>query len=101
MAEKSIIRYLSTSQRDLIEIFDYIARDNRTAAENLLNEFDKCVSTLSTHPQIGKIPRDTVLKSKGYRYLIIGNYLIFYIFKENTVVIHRVLHSKRDYRDIL
>jgi addiction module RelE/StbE family toxin len=101
MAKDLNIRYLSTAEKDLLEIFDYIARDSQNAAGRLLDEIDKKVTNLSKHPEIGKIPQDSILKSKGYRYLIIGNYLVFYRVKDKIIVIHRVLHSKREYRDIL
>ncbi len=40
------------------------------------------------------------LKSK-YRYVICGQYLIFYIYEDNTVSIQRILHGKRDYMALL
>ncbi len=101
MAERYDNRYLSTTQKDLIEIFDLIEKDYKNAAENLLNEIDKTIGNLSLYPEIGLIPKDYILKSKSHRYLIIGNYLIFYIFKQNYIEIHRILHSKRNFNGIL
>jgi plasmid stabilization system protein ParE len=44
------IRYLATAQADLLEIFDYIARDNPETAASLLEEFDQAIGNLASHP---------------------------------------------------
>jgi len=37
------------------------------------------------------------LVNRGYRFIVIHPYLVYYRIIENTVVIHRILHSRRDY----
>jgi toxin ParE1/3/4 len=37
------------------------------------------------------------LVKRGYRFIVIHPYLVFYTTTENTVIIHRILHSRRDY----
>lgn len=46
---------------------------------------------------------DEFLKKKGYRKLIIDNYVAFYLVNEveKMVVIMRILYSKRKYEDML
>ncbi len=95
------IKYLSTAQKDLLDIVEFIAKNDKKAAANLLGKIDKCISNLSYYPEIGLIPKDLILKSKGYRYLIIERYLVFYVFRNDTVEIRRVLHSKRNYQGII
>ena len=46
-------------------------------------------------------PRDLALAAKGYRYLIVENYLIFYVVSGGTVQIRRILYGRRDYRALL
>ena len=46
-------------------------------------------------------PKDLALAAKGYRYLIVKNYLVFYVIVGDTVQIHRILHARRDYRSLL
>jgi addiction module RelE/StbE family toxin len=101
MHEKYQVLYLSIAQKDLIEIVDYIAGDNPQAARKFIDEIDTKAGNLTSHPFIGTVPRDQVLKSKGYRYLVIGNYLVFYVVDAKVVEIRRILHLKRDYRNIL
>ena len=92
------IRYLRTAQQDLGEIFDYIARDDATAAAALLDAFDQAIARSAAHPFLGTIPKDDRLHRLGYRMLVVGKYLVFYVVKTETVQIRRVLHSARQYQ---
>jgi plasmid stabilization system protein ParE len=37
----------------------------------------------------------------GYRMVVIGNYLAFYVVKKDVVQIRRVIHSSRNYQRLL
>ncbi len=95
------IRYLATAESDLEEIFDYIMQDNLTAAASMLEKFDDAISRLAHNPHLGAAPRDDRLRRLGYRMLIIGDYLVFYVVKSEMVQIRRVIHGARDYRFLL
>lgn len=95
------IQYLSVANRDLIEIMDYIKADNPVAALELLDKIDVSVSRLATMPHSGKIPDDARLKAMGYKIIVVGNYLVFYVVIGNKVEIRRVLHGKRNYSFLL
>ena len=43
----------------------------------------------------------TSLAAKGYRYLIVENYLVFYTISGQTVQIQRILYGRRNYQNIL
>ncbi len=91
------IRYLSTAERDLLEIFEYIKKDNPTAAHSHLEKFDKSISQLSDNPFLGIIPKDNRLKKLGYRILIVDKYLVFYVVKAKVIQIRRIIHGARQY----
>jgi toxin ParE1/3/4 len=95
------IRYLSTAERDLIEIFEYIKRDRPEAASGLLDKFDKSIANLATNPELGIIPKDERLKRLGYRVFVVDKYLVFYVLKPKTVQIRRVIHGARRYDFLL
>lgn len=59
---------------------------------------DKCRS-LESQPESGAVPKDYVLKSLGYRYLIYKHYLVFYLTEplEQRVYIHAFFNEKMDY----
>ena len=44
---------------------------------------------------------DLALRAKGYRYLLVKNYLVFFVVAGDTVQIRRVLYARRDYRALL
>ena len=91
------IRYLRTAECDLYGILDYISRDNPSAAESWLKKIDDSISLLGSNPYLGRIPKDIHLANKGYRMLVVDKYLVFYIIKEKTIQIRRILHGARKY----
>ena len=95
------IRYLSTAENDLDDIFTYILRDQPSAAASLLKNFDRSISQLAFNPELGVVPKDERLKKLGYRALVVGKYLIFYVVKGKTVQIRRVIHGARQYSFLL
>ena len=95
------IRYLSPAVNDLDDIFNYIMRDNPSAAVSLLEKFDHSISQLAINPEIGVSPKDDRLKKLGYRMLIIGKYLVFYVVKANTVQVRRIIRGARQYSLLL
>jgi len=101
MTDSLEIHYLATAERDLVEIFQYILKDNPTAASSLLDEIDRSISHLSCNPDLGVVPRDDRLKKIGYRVLIIRKYLVFYVVKKETIQIRRVLHGARQFAFLL
>ena len=101
MKKKYEIQYLEIAKNDLDHIIDYILKDNPGRALEILNEIDNTVFKLANFPELGKQPKDDKLKALGYRVLVIKKYLVFYIVTEKFVEIHRVLHSSRDYKNLL
>ena len=95
------VKIFPSAQRDLQEIVDYL---NTLSADAALRTYDRIVSeiaSLSTMPNRYPHPRDLSLAAKGYRYLSVSNYLVFYIVSGDTVQIHRILYARRDYSRLL
>jgi len=101
MSEAYEIRYLNTAEKDLIEVFEYIKKDNPTSAISQLEKFDKSISQLVLNPFLGVIPKDERLKKLGYRMLIVDKYLVFYVVKTKTVQVRRIIHGARRYSFLL
>jgi len=101
MPKKYDILYLSIAERDLIDIFEYIYKDNPSVAASFLNTIDNTIAKLADFPEMGKVPNDGRLKNLGYRMLIIEEYIVFYVIKEKIVEIRRILHGKRKYEFLL
>ncbi len=93
------IRVTPTALNDLKEIKSYIENDlsNPTAANNVIKRIIDDYSRLENSPHMGpslstKVPFDT-----DYRFIVSGNYLIFYKVDNEYVSIYRILYGRRDY----
>ncbi|MCL2396586.1 MAG: type II toxin-antitoxin system RelE/ParE family toxin [Defluviitaleaceae bacterium] len=86
---------------DLRGIIAYIASDNPTAAKNMQRKFREKIKGLALFPRQGRIIPEETLAEIGFRMISTGSYTIFYLVKEDTVLIYRILHSARDYPTIL
>ncbi len=95
------IRLLQVAEDDLREIINYIAVDNPVAATNLLDKIENSLSGLIAFPLLGKIPAEEALAGMGYRFLTVGNYLIFYTVEEKIIWVHRIIHGARNYVGLL
>ena len=84
---------------DIAEIKRYIREElcNPTAAYRIAKRIVSAYKGLKTAPFIGA-PLDSVLEVKtDYRFLVCGNYLIFYKVKDDVISIYRVMNGRRDY----
>ena len=84
---------------DIAEIKRYIREElcNPTAADRIAKRIVSAYKGLKTAPFIGAT-LDSVLEVKtDYRFLVCGNYLIFYKVKDDIISIYRVMNGRRDY----
>jgi len=95
------VRLLGIAEDDLSEIIAHISADNLNAAAAFLEKVETNLSLLESNPALGRIPREEDLARIGYRYLVIGNYLVFYTISSDTVLSHRIIHGARDYLALL
>lgn len=98
MAQIFTIIYCSQAQNDMNEIFEYIARDNKKTALQILDEFDLSISQLETNPFLGQIPKSKQMEKLGYRYLNIKNYIVLYAVRANRVEIQRIIYGWNNWR---
>lgn len=89
------------AQRDLEQAIDYL---NTLSPQAAIRYYDLLVceiAGLSKMPKRCPRPKDLALAAKGYRYLIVKNYLVFYVVAGDTVQIRRILYARRGYRALL
>jgi toxin ParE1/3/4 len=72
---------------DLIEIWSFIADDNETAADRMLNRFERALRMLRDRPLVG---RQRPELAPGLRSFPIGNYVLFYLPLPNGIDLVRV-----------
>ena len=92
------LRFSERAAQDLVEIGDFIARDNPIAAAQFVTLLEKRCSLLAAHQPVGRA-RDELIP--GLRSLAYGRYVIFYRAIEDGAEIARVLHGARDLRRIM
>ena len=95
------IRYLPIAEDDLNEIVDYLLEYSTDAANAFIDKLESLESRLSIFPESAPSIRDKRLQSMGYRVAVIGDYLLFYTLRNETVYVMRIIHSKRNYLELL
>ena len=99
------IHITGKAEQDITEAADYIELQlmNPEAADGLLDKIDAEVNALSSMPQKHQLVDDPVLKAIGIRFILVNNYMVFYIIDapEKTVHIIRFLYQKRNWIQIL
>jgi len=95
------VRHLSVAECDIDTIVDYLILDDPSAALAFLDGLDRIERQLSDFPQSGALLKDRLFTNKGYRFMSVCGYLVFYTIKDDTVWFMRVLHGKRNYASLL
>ena len=99
------IHITSAAERDIIRAADHIEFNlkNPKAADDLLNDAEKQINSLSEFPENHRLADDSVLASWGIRFIIVNGYLAFYTISEedNRVIIVRFLFQKSNWNAIL
>jgi len=85
------------AQRDLAEIWHYIALDNPTAADGLIDRIKNALDLLGDNPGAGP-PHEDIKAGAGLRSFPVQKYLIIYRVVENGIEVARVVHGARDLR---
>ena len=101
MSDRWQVRLLPVAEEDLDEIVGYIALDDVEAASKVADLIEASLERLSSFPKLGRVPRDSDLREAGYRYVVIEEWLAFYTMEKRTVFVHRILHGRRDHRELL
>lgn len=99
------IHIAASAERDLIRAADHIefVLKNPKAADDLLDEADKQINSLSDFPEKFRLVDDPVLASWGIRFVIVNGYLTFYTIseEENLVIVVRFLFQKSNWNAII
>lgn len=91
------------AQNDLAEIKAYITEEleNPDAALATISRITKKIRILKNQAYVGTSLSSVADTESDYRFLVSGNYLVFYRAYGKDVYIDRVLYSRRDYMRIL
>jgi len=74
----------SRAYYDMEIIFDFIAKDNKSAANKMVKLFYQTFEMFLTHPNIG-------MTRKDFTYLDVK----FFVIKKNYLIVYRVIDDKK------
>lgn len=97
------ISFTPEAIEDLQGIKSYITNDlcNEQAALNFISDIMKGIRRLSDFPEMGTTLSSVIDLQVPYRYIICGNYTVFYKIEHDKVYIIRVLYGRRNFMQIL
>ncbi len=95
------VNLTDTAKQDLREIAIWIAQKSKDieVAKKYVEELREECKNLASLPDRGAFPKDRILRSAGYRYIVYEEYLIFYLIdnERHIVNIMSIFNAKRDY----
>jgi len=89
------VEITATAQSDIQEIFQYIAVDNQTAANNLFWEIEKQIDSLEQFPLRCPVIPESFELGVEYRHIIYGHYRTIFRVESSKVIILRIIHGRR------
>lgn len=99
------LQFTQIAEDDLDGIYRYISEQlvAPKAANDLMDDIETSIMSLRDFPYSGSPATDDILKSRGYRKVIVKNYIVFHLIDEaeKQVVIMRVLYGAQKYENIL
>ena len=88
---------------DIEEMFSYISQGNKNSASNLRQEIYNKIKNLQKFPFVGPTvsEEDAPGSDRGYRYIVVNPYLIFYRVMDDKIIIARILHARQNWLQML
>jgi len=91
------------AERDLLGIYSYISdtlKEPETAAR-LYRALKQEILSLRSLPERYAVLDEPPYNKEGVRKMLVENYLVFYVIKDKTVYILRILYNRREWQAIL
>ena len=84
---------------DIEEMFAYISQNHKTAAEKLRKKIYDEIKVLKDFPFKYPIIQEEYAPGaeRGYRYMVVSPYIVFYRVLDDTIIIARVLHTRQNW----
>ncbi|MFH1434272.1 MAG: type II toxin-antitoxin system RelE/ParE family toxin [Pseudomonadota bacterium] len=92
---KHRVEITGPAESDILEIFAYISRDNRTAATQWVEEIERQIGSLERFPERCPVIPESKELGEEYRHLVYGNYRTIFRIEESKIIIMRVIHGAR------
>ncbi|MBU0769503.1 MAG: type II toxin-antitoxin system RelE/ParE family toxin [Proteobacteria bacterium] len=86
------------ARNDLRQIYEYIAKDSRYYATNVVENIVSKAENLDEFPEIGRVVPE--IGDENVRELIIYSYRLIYEVVPDNVQILAIIHGKRDFSSL-
>ena len=93
------LRFTPEALNDLTEIKEYIKEElgSPIAAGRIINGIVASCGLLKNQPKLGMELSKLIERETDYRYLITGNYIVFYRIGRNAISVYRIIDARTDY----
>lgn len=93
----------SGAERDLEELYDYIAAfDSPASVDHVLDQLLKATTSLADFPERGTYPRElSALGIREYRQVFFKPYRVIYRVMDERVLIYLIADGRRDMQSLL
>jgi len=95
MPAKYRVRITRTAERDLEEIWGFIAADSPEEANKFIQHIETQIDTLERFPERCPLIAENELLGTRYRHLLLGHYRLIYRIAGKLVFVMRVIHGAR------
>jgi len=90
-----MVRWSVPARNDLKQIYDYIAKDSKYYARNVVQEIAAKAETLTEFPEIGRMVPE--ISDQNVRELIVYSYRLIYEISAAGIEILTIIHGRRDF----
>lgn len=93
------IKLISTAVNDLNDIVDYLSKFSPNSA---LKQYDRIIEKINALRDFPEIYEEYKASLIGYKFwkMVVDNYLVFYVVKEDLVEIHRIINTRMNTNEI-
>jgi toxin ParE1/3/4 len=95
MPAKFRVRIARTAERDIEEIWGFIAADSPEEADRFIRRIEIHIGTLERFPERCPLIAENELLGTRYRHLLLGNYRMISRIAGKLVFVMRVIHGAR------
>lgn len=89
------VRITKSAERDIDDIWSFIAEDDPHEATKFVDKLEEQVRTLGAFPERCPLIAENELLGTRYRHLVYGNYRTIFRVSRRTVYVLRVIHAAR------
>ncbi len=89
------------AEQDLADTRDYFLNILKTTSTQVFEKVLSTIAQLELNPLIYPQVKDSLLQAKGYRFVPIDNFLMFFVVVGKQVQIRRFLYGGRKYNSLL